>query len=649
MTSIDSKYLNHLILQELVSVISEQSERGTKLGSIEKQNTKIDDWIKTYRTYIKTTDDGNKFRAWVHDSGNYPKLQAEMNRRVWRDNTLSRKGNITSDHFKLAWRMFHNEYLKRENTDNIAAVGPGTDSWYNLEDDPTKSVSTDAVMDPRTQWASATSSGTRNKPRTELGPIAKLAKNTSEWLDELGDDFKDTKFYMFLKQVQYDIEGDINSIKNPNSEKRRKMRRDFERFENWAMGYWSCWTGPDGWDCFINDPDLGIRPKLYSGTGIAATIFADLFPPTAIAARVLFALLLADDIKRLSEGDYAFSVFLDLLIDSVCVLAGGAGNLATKGLKAVTKPVSKFATALFEGSVRGFTGATSREIAQMIKYYRGIGMAGESVAAKAMREIYALLKKIDPTKLLSSTLEGFNALKNSASKYLNSIINSPLIPDAVKSAAQGVKTLIVSTIQTITKSIQLVVGGIRLMIKVIGGLITGAPLSKLLEYLGVSTKYARAFGAATSAIGIGFAFEKYAEHQKKMAEDEQYRKIEEMRAQTALEAGQIQELQWGYLKPYPDQLSVDDLYVPMWSFKAGQTGPEIIQGAFGPRPEYTIEDSNNDWPIPIQKTKISIIDTSADGKYKKIVLYGLKDALENGEGMFWVPVECAELTGHWDR
>ena len=59
----------------------------------------------------------------------------------------------------------------------------------------------------------------------------------------------------------------------------------------------------------------------------------------------------------------------------------------------------------------------------------------------------------------------------------------------------------------------------------------------------------------------------------------------------------------------------------------------------------TGKQGDNPWPIDIDKTAISILDTSADGKYKKIAIYMMDDE----DGYMWIPKECAELTGHWDR
>lgn len=665
MISIDSKYLNRLILEELVSVISEQGPRdvrkrpgGRSYTPVDYRDTEkttkksgIDDtlyhgqtWSETFRQYIKNTDDGNKFREWVHDSGNYPKLQAEMNRRAWSDNTLSRNGNITSNHIKLAWRMFHDEYLTETNRldpniRNRSKFNP--DDVRKYPNDPRKwrRIATTPYTGPEEiDYSSDDDWGM-------FEPINQWGKSVDKKMDQLGKDFKDTKFYMFLKQVQYDIESDINSITNPNSEKRRKMRHDFERLEEWALGYWSCWTGPGGWDCFINDPDLGIRGKLYSGVGIAATIFAELFPVTRVASRVLFALLLIDDIVRLNAGDTGFNVFFDLAIDSICLLSGGPGSLLSKGIKGTIKPISRFIDLMIQGTFKGFTGATAREMAEVLKYYRGVGMLGNSAIATAMREFRLLISKIDITPLLKTLNSGLTALKNSARTYLNSIINSPLVPDALKTAARGVKATIVNTINATITAVKIIVNLFKRTLQVIGGLISGAPLAKLLEWLGISTKYARAFGAASSAIAIGYSFEKYAEHQEKLAIDEEYRKIEEEKAQIAIEAGKISEYTWGYLKPMPDDPV--NPYVPGYIVKKGQTGPELVKDEFGIIiTDFLIsKQGDTPWPIDIDKTKISILDTSADGKYKKIAIYTLDDET----GYMWIPKECAELTGHWDR
>ncbi len=87
------------------------------------------------------------------------------------------------------------------------------------------------------------------------------------------------------------------------------------------LGAWSTWDG------FINHKTYGIRKAAYSPAGIITeAIVGQLGIYGAGAVAIFFSLLVIDDLIKISQGEYRYT--LDLIIDLLCVFLGARTALS---------------------------------------------------------------------------------------------------------------------------------------------------------------------------------------------------------------------------------------------------------------------------------------------------------------------------------
>lgn len=123
-----------------------------------------------------------------------------------------------------------------------------------------------------------------------------------------------------------------------------------QAMENIMPGIADAWSS---WDGFINHEEYGLRTMMYTPAGIAGSIFANLFPTTAAAVRVAYALLVIDDVIKISQGG-GWENWLFLIIDATGVLAGtSVGSKIAKDLfKPIGNAFGKLFTAIVSGNVK---------------------------------------------------------------------------------------------------------------------------------------------------------------------------------------------------------------------------------------------------------------------------------------------------------
>lgn len=102
------------------------------------------------------------------------------------------------------------------------------------------------------------------------------------------------------------------------------------------------------WDTFINGANGkndGLRGASYSIGGIVVTTILALIPHTKAITGAIFALLAADDIYRIANGNYEIETWVNLVIDLIGVMAGGASSIA----KGAIRPIAALLAALAKG------------------------------------------------------------------------------------------------------------------------------------------------------------------------------------------------------------------------------------------------------------------------------------------------------------
>jgi hypothetical protein len=102
------------------------------------------------------------------------------------------------------------------------------------------------------------------------------------------------------------------------------------------------------WDTFINGANGkndGLRGASYSIGGIVVTTILAFIPQTKAITVAIFALLAADDIYRIANGNYEIETWVNLVIDLIGVMAGGVSSIA----KGTIRPIAALLAALAKG------------------------------------------------------------------------------------------------------------------------------------------------------------------------------------------------------------------------------------------------------------------------------------------------------------
>ena len=102
------------------------------------------------------------------------------------------------------------------------------------------------------------------------------------------------------------------------------------------------------WDTFINGANGkndGLRGASYSVGGIVVTTILALIPQTKAITGAIFALLAADDIYRIANGNYEIETWVYLIMDLIGVMAGGASSI----VKGAIRPIAALLAALSKG------------------------------------------------------------------------------------------------------------------------------------------------------------------------------------------------------------------------------------------------------------------------------------------------------------
>lgn len=305
-------------------------------------------------------------------------------------------------------------------------------------------------------------------------------------ITNLSDDFKETKFYRAIKQIQRDIESDINSISNPDSEKRKKLNHDIQRLEKWTTGLVNCWSE---WDCFINGPEYGIRPKLYSPEGIGISAFTSIFPPTRVATSAAFGILLADDIYRFDQGERGALIITDFIVDSLGVFAGGLG-------KAVAKNISKDVILVFEKVLipvieAGFKGATGAELRIALNWAKSSGNKYIANFLQVMKPIWDNISTFG-----STIIQMIDNVGSTIGDWLRGLYNIPVIGDI----AYEINRVVLAKLYEAKALLREFVASVTLALKGLWNLIhiPGTTVDAILTKLGFKIP-----GATRLAITVG--------------------------------------------------------------------------------------------------------------------------------------------------
>lgn len=116
-----------------------------------------------------------------------------------------------------------------------------------------------------------------------------------------------------------------------------------------AVNAVSMWTYEHNtWDTFINGANGkqdGLRAASYTTGGIVATTILALIPQTKPITGIIFGLLAADDAYRIANGKYDIETWVNLIIDLIGVIAGGAGSI----VKGAIRPIAKLLSAIYAG------------------------------------------------------------------------------------------------------------------------------------------------------------------------------------------------------------------------------------------------------------------------------------------------------------
>ena len=367
--------------------------------------------------------------------------------------------------------------------------------------DNTAIVQTKADPKTRIQYTTGVTNATPPNPDDLTGPgkYRGYSEIIDSMLTNLSDDFKETKFYRAIKQIQRDIESDINSISDPDSEQRRKLRHDIERFEDWTTGLVNCWST---WDCFINGPKYGIRAKLYSPEGIGVSAFTSIFPPTRVATSAVFGILLADDIYRFDQGERSANLIVDFALDMIGTMAGGVGAGIAK---AVSKDVViVFKNVIFPVVQAGFKGATGAELRIALQWAKQSG--GKSIG-----------KFLEFIKPISDSIASFGAtiikmidnVGSALQDWLRGLYEIPVIGDiayeitrTVLSKLYDAKAMLLEFVKSFTVAIK----GLRNLIN-----LPGTTVDAILTKLGfkIPATTGAAIKIATNAYAISKAITYY--------------------------------------------------------------------------------------------------------------------------------------------
>jgi hypothetical protein len=314
----------------------------------------------------------------------------------------------------------------------------------------------------------------------------------------LSDDFKETKFYRTLKLIQRDIEADLNSIQDPDSEKQQKLRHDIQRLEKWTTGLINCWSE---WDCFINGAEYGIRPKMYSPEGIGISAFTSIFPPTVVATRAAFGILLADDIYRFDQGERSAILITDFMFDILGVMAGGLGSSFAK---TVSKDVvNVFKNVIFPITEAGFKGATGAELRVALEWAKTSGK----------KSVQAFLKFIQPYQ---SNISSFGStiiqMIDDVGRYLGDWLSGLYEIPVIGNIAYEINRTVLAKLYDAKALLREFVASFTLAIKGLWNLINlpGTTVDAILTKLGVrlpgSTKLAITIGTNAYAISKGIQY-----------------------------------------------------------------------------------------------------------------------------------------------
>lgn len=89
-----------------------------------------EDYRQTFKKYITNKNQGNAFRQWVRkNTDKYNLLVARMKQAKYSDPSLGPSGDITSPHIMLAWKMFGNDYINRNNVQSSGLSKQAQQDW----------------------------------------------------------------------------------------------------------------------------------------------------------------------------------------------------------------------------------------------------------------------------------------------------------------------------------------------------------------------------------------------------------------------------------------------------------------------------------------------------------------------------------------
>lgn len=373
---------------------------------------------------------------------------------------------------------------------------------------PTAAVSTTATptikVDP-TSGVAYTTGGTNASDGKWRDPNAPIYYQNGDdiftWIEQLSDDFKDSKFYRTLQLIKRDIESDINSITDPNSEKRKKLDHDIDRLKTWTTGLLDCWSE---WDCFINGNKYGLRTALYTTGGLTASTFFSIFPPTKLATSALFTLLLIDDMQRFDKGQRDELLIGDFIVDILGVYAGG---WVGQSVKAAVKDVAVvFKNAVIPVVEAGVKGASGAELRAAIEWAKGAGKGYLKSFAKFMENNNVIAAINNVLNRISSLLNDVGA---KLQDWLRAVYNVPVLGDAAKAVSFGITEMITELRAFLTAFLQSIKLAFRGILAVLDA--PGASVDALMQKLGVNIPKATrvAVSAATNVYAINRAIEYY--------------------------------------------------------------------------------------------------------------------------------------------
>ena len=159
-----------------------------------------------------------------------------------------------------------------------------------------------------------------------------------------------------------------------------------------------------------------VRDYVYTTEGIVVTTITSAIPLTKIPTMFLFGMLVAEDVKKINDGDTSVDTLLNLFFDSLGVMIGGGSSVVRSAMRPIVSAIGRFSKNM---------AWTRKEVIALIP----------------------VIKKTDPgvLKQLINVLSSANWLSNTMSSTAN-VITKFLNKLGFKSLAKTISSILNKTV-----------------------------------------------------------------------------------------------------------------------------------------------------------------------------------------------------------